>query len=121
MTRRDINGAAVRLRLRYKCGRYKGRSFSRLCDEFCFVGPFERVSAFWPSADFKEMAAAENSGVRLHLSALDREFASLQCEFGRPPQAQESTTDPLTEAFIRLSRVETRFEVLSGTNETFAF
>jgi hypothetical protein len=82
--------------------------FSLSCDEFHFVAPSERLSAFRQSADFKEVVVTEKSEACLHLSVLkrDHEFASLRCEFGRQSQAQESTTAMVTKAVIQLSRVE---------------
>jgi hypothetical protein len=82
---------------------------SLLSDEFRFESLSERLSAFRQSADFKEVSTMEDSEARLRLSALEQRLLQRDDEFAALRQAQESTAAALTDAVVRLSRIEAQF------------
>jgi hypothetical protein len=82
---------------------------SLLCDEFHFAALSERLSAFRRSASFREVAAMEDSEARLRISALEERLQQREHDFAALRQTQGSTAAALTDALIRLSRIEAQF------------
>jgi hypothetical protein len=80
-----------------------------LCDEFRFEALSERLSAFRQSADFKGVATMEDSEARLRLSVLEERLLQRDHDFAALRRTQESTTAALTDAVVRLSRIEAQF------------
>jgi hypothetical protein len=62
---------------------------SLLCDEFHFASLSERLSAFWESAEFKEVSVMEDSESRLRLSVLEDRLLQRDDAFAALRQAQE--------------------------------
>jgi TPR repeat protein len=78
---------------------------SLLSDEFGFVGLSERLSAFRHSQNFNEVMV-ESAEARQRRLALEERALQRDNEVALLRQAQESTAAALTDAIVRLSRIE---------------